>query len=350
MISFVWTPSSFWHPPFPLVEGNGGTESFVLGQARELTRRGIDNQVITFNLGKNDGRASAPDVHFVDYADATAMGTLSGDAILQTEPLGFDSDRPPFVMLHNPPYLSRTRDFYVRGYAGRKLMANSKANAALWQEYLGLGSGDIAVVYPFANAAFAQAVAPNRVPGGPIRVIFAGRLTVEKGFYSFLEVLHLFADDDTFAFDVVLAGKQSEEYDIIEKLIKVHPMLNVVPAQQNPQEMAELLVQYDVLVMPSHGVMWREPFGMLSVEAQHAGCRVVASNIGGIPETDCGGLHLFDAESPVAFAKAIREAAKKGRLTTAERQKAAQQFTIEQSVDQLLSALTGDFPVYQPTE
>lgn len=349
MISFVWTPSSFWTPPFPLIEGNGGTESFVLGQARELTRRGIENQVVTFRLGKDDGRASAPDVNFVDYADAKAMGTLKGDAILQTEPLDFASDRAPFVMLHNPPYTERARDFYVHGYAGRKLIANSKANAQLWQEYLGIKRGDIAVVYPFAHAAFASVAAQARKPG-PTRVLFAGRLTVEKGFYTLLEVLHQFAADDSFRFDIVLAGKQGDDYPIIEKLVQAHPMLHIVPAKAGPQQMAALLVGYDVLVMPSHGIMWREPFGMLSVEAQHAGCRVVASNIGGIPETDCGGLHVFEDGNPLAFAASIREAAKKGRLTQAERTKAAAHFTVEQSVDQLLSALAGDFPVYKPAQ
>jgi D-inositol-3-phosphate glycosyltransferase len=349
MISFVWTPSSFWTPPFPLVEGNGGTESFVLGQARELTRRGIENQVVTFRLGKKDGRASAPDVNFVDYADAVAMGTLTGDSILQTEPLSFASERTPFVMLHNPPYVERTRDFYVQGYAGRKLMANSKASADLWQQYLGLKKGDIAVVYPFAHAAFAKVKALVRKPG-PTRVLFAGRLTVEKGFYTLLETLHQFAGDDSFRFDIVLAGKQGGEYAIIEKLVKAHPMLHIVPAQPGPQNMAALLVQYDILVMPSHGIMWREPFGMLSVEAQHAGCRVVASNIGGIPETDCGGLHVFEDGNPLAFEASIREAASQGRLSQAARTKASAQFTVSQSVDQLLSALAGDFPIYEPTQ
>jgi D-inositol-3-phosphate glycosyltransferase len=322
----------------------------VLGQARELTRRGVQNQVITFNLGKNDGRASAPDVTFTDYADAAAMGTLMGDSILQTEPLDFKSDRAPFVMIHNPPYADRTREFYVQGYAGRKLMANSKNNAAFWEDYLGVRKGGIAVVHPFANAAFAQAKAPVRKAGGPLRVIFAGRLTVEKGFYTLLEALHAFTEKDNITFDVVLTGKQGDEYPIIEALVHAHPLLHAVPAQPSPQKMAELLVQYDVLVMPSHGVMWREPFGMLSVEAQHAGCRVVASNIGGIPETDCGGLHVFEPGSPLAFAAAIREAAKKGRLTNAQRAQAATKFTVQQSVDQLLDALGADVPVYQPAQ
>ncbi|HKX72406.1 MAG TPA: glycosyltransferase family 4 protein [Candidatus Saccharimonadales bacterium] len=349
MISFVWTPSSFWTPPFPLVEGSGGSESFVLGQARELTRRGIENQVITFRLGKDDGRASAPDVHFVDFEDVQKMGTLHGESVIQTEPLDYASDRTPFVMMHNPPYLDRTKDFYQKGYANRRLMTNSHANARLWAHYFGIPLADIAVVYPFAHAAFTNQPSPVRAPG-PIRVLFAGRLTVDKGLYSFFEALHAFVDDAGFEFSVIKAPSREGQFKIIESLVNAHPMLTAIESRHSPQDMAELLTQYDVVVMPSHKVMWPEPFGMLSVEAQHAGCRVVASNVGGLPETDCGGLITFDSDSPVAFAASIREAAAKGRLTDAERKKAANCFTVESSVDQLLAAFSGDFPVYRPTK
>src|SRR5688572_9035000 len=86
MISYVWTPSSFWTPAFPLIPGNGGTETFTLGHCRELNRRGIKNQIITFRLGKEDGRKLSPDLTFVDYPLPVDMGKLKGDVILATEP------------------------------------------------------------------------------------------------------------------------------------------------------------------------------------------------------------------------------------------------------------------------
>lgn len=43
------------------------------------------------------------------------------------------------------------------------------------------------------------------------------------------------------------------------------------------------------VVMPSNSHYWHETFGIVSVEAQHAGCRVIASDDGGLPVTDCGG-------------------------------------------------------------
>lgn len=347
MISFVWTPSSFWTPPFPLIPGNGGTETFTLGQARELSRRGIPNQIVTFRLGKEDGRKYSPDVNFVDFEKPEDLGRLDDHVILVTEPLDIQTTKTPYVMLHNPPYIDFSKQFYKHGMTNRKLITNSRASARLWAEYLGTKPSHIGVMHPFANECFGTQPAPERKPG-PTRVIFAGRLTVEKGFYTLLEALHFFAREKDFEFTVVLAGKQGVEFPIIEKLVRAHPMLQSVPACTTPQSMAELLVTQDILVMPSHSAMWREPFGILSVEAQHAGCRVVASDLGGLPETDCGGLHLFEPENPVALARAIRHAAKLGRLTPAQRQKAATHFTAEQSVDELLHVLESDIPAYQP--
>jgi glycosyltransferase involved in cell wall biosynthesis len=94
--------------------------------------------------------------------------------------------------------------------------------------------------------------------------------------------------------------------------------------------------------MPSSDIYWKEIFGIVSVEAQHAGCRVVASNAGGIPETDCGGLVLVKPDDPQALANGIVRAASLGPLTAAERMYATSQFTVATSVDQLLHILETD--------
>src|SRR6266513_1550241 len=101
MISFVWTPSSFWTPPQPLVQGRGGTEAYTLGQSRELTHRSITNQVITFRLGKKDGRSSAPDVTYVNYATTKDVHKLPGTVIFETEPATISTVEPPYILVHN---------------------------------------------------------------------------------------------------------------------------------------------------------------------------------------------------------------------------------------------------------
>jgi glycosyltransferase involved in cell wall biosynthesis len=93
--------------------------------------------------------------------------------------------------------------------------------------------------------------------------------------------------------------------------------------------------------MPSNGQYWHETFGIVSIEAQHAGCRVVASDDGGLPETDCGGLILVPADDAEALALGIREAIARGPVSVPDRRVAGTRFTVAQSVDQLLAALRG---------
>ncbi|WDN56362.1 glycosyltransferase family 4 protein [Streptomyces clavuligerus] len=343
MISHVWTPSSFWTPPFPLLPGSGGTETFTLGQCRELTRRGIDNQVVTFRLGEQDGRSQAPDVRFTGYPTPGDVGLLEGEVVLATEPLRLSTSRVPHVMMHNLPLVGRDLAFYREGYAGHRLLAPSSAAARGWADFLDLSPGEIGIVHPFAGVEFANEPEPEREPG-PVRVLFAGRLGPEKGIYTLFEALHSFAGDGDFAFTVVLAGDQDAAYALAEPLVRAHPMIEAVAPRTSAREMARLLVTQDVLVMPSHSTLWIEPFGTLSAEAQHAGCRVVASDLGGLPESDCGGLVLCRPDDPLALARAVRRAGALGRLTPAERRAAARQRTAAHSVDELLTALTSGLP------
>ena len=107
--------------------------------------------------------------------------------------------------------------------------------------------------------------------------------------------------------------------------------------------MAELLASTDIVVMPSSTTWWDEMFGILSIEAQHAGCRVVASNGGGLPETDCGGLILIEPENPRALEQGILDAAEIGRLSDEQRKAASQRFTVEESVNKLLHVIGLDY-------
>jgi len=104
------------------------------------------------------------------------------------------------------------------------------------------------------------------------------------------------------------------------------------------------MARHDMVVMPSTNIFWKESFGILSVEAQHAGCRVVASKGGGLPETNCGGLIAIKPDDPLDLAKGIAKAAAKGPLTRMERHFAANRYTLEKSVDTLLKVIR-----YQPS-
>jgi D-inositol-3-phosphate glycosyltransferase len=115
------------------------------------------------------------------------------------------------------------------------------------------------------------------------------------------------------------AGADKPQGRIIERLLGEHPGISVVANCKTPATMAALMADHDIVVMPSNSQYWHETFGIVSIEAQHSGCRVVASDDGGLPETDCGGVVLVRPDNAEAFAWGIREAVDSGPLSVAAR-------------------------------
>ena len=146
-------------------------------------------------------------------------------------------------------------------------------------------------------------------------------------------------DDHHVSFTVTTAGADKPQGAIIERMLRTHPGIEVVPARRTPAGMAALMSEHDVVVMPSNSQYWHETFGIVSIEAQHAGCRVVASDDGGLPETDCGALLLVAPDDAEALAQGILTARRLGRVPDATRQRAGDDFTVADSVDALLTVL-----------
>ena len=106
-----------------------------------------------------------------------------------------------------------------------------------------------------------------------------------------------------------------------------------------------LSLLHDIVVMPSNSQYWHETFGIVSIEAQHSGCRVVASDDGGLPETDCGGVVLVRPDNAEALAWGIINAADCGPVSAADRRHAGTRFTAAQSVDSLLDVFARPLPI-----
>ena len=228
----------------------------------------------------------------------------------------------------------------------RILIATSTFAASLWASFLDVDVATVHVVHPFAEPVFG--VAPRPAPTeGRRRVLYAGRLSPEKGIYTFLSMLHtdLIDDDPSLFFTVTTAGADKRQGRIIESMVRTHPRVDLVAARSTPAGMAALMVEHDVVVMPSNGQYWHETFGIVSIEAQHAGARVVASDDGGLPETQCGALQLVEADNSEALALGIIDALSRGRVSASERDHAARCFTVSQSVDALLGVLRAPQPV-----
>jgi D-inositol-3-phosphate glycosyltransferase len=341
LISFIWSPGN------ALPAGTGGSENYTVGQVRELTRRGIPAQVVTVGLGAGDGRDGFTGVPFLSLPALAGVGELDGTVVFVNEPHAVPTRHPAFLILHNPPPIrERKRAFAIEGTRERTLIATSRYAAALWSDYLDVDTATISVVYPFAEPGFATQPRPRR-EDGKTRVLFAGRLSPEKGIYTLLETLHvdIIEQDPGLTFTATTAGADKPQGKIIELLLGTHPGISVVASCKTPAAMAALMARHDIVVIPSNSQYWHETFGIVSIEAQHSGCRVVASDDGGLPETDCGGVVLVSPDNAEALAWGIREAIDSGPLSSAARHDAGAMFTVGQSVDALLNVFARPLPI-----
>jgi D-inositol-3-phosphate glycosyltransferase len=341
LISFIWSPGN------PLPAGTGGSENYTIGQVRELTRRGIPAQVVTVGLGDGDGRDDFADIPFLSLPTLAGVSRLDGTVIFVNEAHTVPTRLPAFLILHNPPPIrEQERAFAVEGTKELTLIATSRYAAALWSRYLDVDVATVSVVYPFAEPGFAAQRRPVRAPG-QTRVLFAGRLSPEKGIYTLLETLHLDIIDNHpgLTFTATTAGADKPQGKIIERLLGAHPGISVVASCKTPATMAALMSRHDIVVMPSNSQYWHETFGIVSIEAQHSGCRVVASDDGGLPETDCGGVLLVKPDNAEALAWGILAASGSGPVSPAARQDAGARFTVGQSVDTLLNVFARPLPI-----
>ncbi|OLF05768.1 hypothetical protein BLA60_35260 [Actinophytocola xinjiangensis] len=333
VISFVWSPGN------SLPAGTGGSENYTIGQVRELNRRGVPAQVVTIGLGADDGRREFTGIPFRSLPTVDAVGDLDGTVVFVNEPHTVDTSNPAFVILHNPPPIrERERAFLVKGTRTLALIATSHYAAALWAAYLDVDVATINVVYPFAEPCFATQLRPTKPPGRT-RILFAGRLSPEKGIYTLLETLHIdvIVQDLTLTFTATTAGADKPPGKVIERLLGEHPGISMVTARTTPALMAELMAEHDIVVMPSNSQYWHETFGIVSIEAQHTGCWVIAADDGGLPETDCGGVVLVEPDNAEALAWGIRAAIDNGPFPG--RYQAGTRFTVSQSVDSLIRVL-----------
>ena len=341
MISFVWSPGE------RLPAGTGGSENYTVGQVRELNRRGIAARVVTTGLGTADGREEFTDIPFHSVAGLSDVAALDDTVVFVSEAPHVSTRRPAYQILHVPPPLrARQRAEVTAATRDRILIATSRFAAQLWASFLDVDVATVAVVHPFAEPVFAVQPRPAPTPARR-RVLYAGRLSPEKGIYTFLSMLHcdLIDTDPSLFFTVTTAGADKRQGRIIESMLRTHPRVDLVPARTTPEGVAALMAEHDVVVMPSNGQYWHETFGIVSIEAQHTGARVVASDDGGRPETQCGALQLVEADHAEALALGIIDALSRGPVPSSERDTAARRFTVSQSVDALLEVLHAHHPI-----
>lgn len=317
--------------------GTGGSETYTIGHVKELLRQGIPARIVTLGLGDSDGRDAYEGIPFKSM-DLAQLAELDDTIVFINEMVDVKTKNPAHVIFHcEPPSKADTkvRAKYRAWTAAKNVIVTSNYSAGKWAEYLSCLSQDIHVVYPFAEPEFANVRNDRTFPVWP-RVLYAGRLAPEKGIYVLLWAMHYMPDC---AVTITDAGGHTPKGAPIKSMVQHHPNVNFIHAVKTRQQMAELIAQHDIVVMPTPSYRMQETFGMVSIEAQHVGRRVVASNGGGLPETDCGGLVLVKPNDPLALASGIYRACEMKHMSANERANAINKFSVQESVSTLLKAL-----------
>lgn len=315
-----------------MLAGTGGSETFTAGHVRELLRRGIDAQVVIVSAKITQSKRDFPDVPFLRLGSPAEISDLPGVVVFVNQAYDVPTRHKSIIILHCAVPSKAEQRERQKDVAGKTIIATSIYNAQQWALYLQVPSSAINVVMPFADPVYGNT--RRSKPGKKVRVLYAGRLHPEKGIYTILEMMHLY---EMRMLDVhmsiVMAGQHVEEGRTIAKMLKKYTYARLLEPRRDVASMAMLLSKTDILLMPS---VFAEPFGMLSVEAQHSGCRVIASSLGGLPETNCGLLTLVEERNPRALVTAIGEAVALGLSTTNERMTGVREFTLGESVDAFL--------------
>jgi D-inositol-3-phosphate glycosyltransferase len=230
MISFVWAGKNpFW-------AGRGGSENYTAGQVRELMRRGIPTRIITCGFGDDDGRDGFPDITFKSIASQDELRDLDDTLIGVTYPVAVPTKKQSYVILHCPLHSSLGRDpkFNLNDVARARQLAPSKFAAKMWATTLRSSARKIPPVYPFAENIFSQVARPANTTG-KVRILFGGRLTVDKGIYTLLAALHMPSMQNIeYEITATTAAGNTGQGPIIQSLLEAHPMVKLVDARKSP--------------------------------------------------------------------------------------------------------------------
>lgn len=110
--------------------------------------------------------------------------------------------------------------------------------------------------------------------GEPLRVLYAGAVSLRKGVPYLLEAVEPLASEVR----LTLVGGVSEEMQAILKRYRTHRHLPYLPKP----DLRRLYLDHDVLVMPTLG----DSFGFVTLEAMASGMPVIASRNAGAPVPD----------------------------------------------------------------
>jgi L-malate glycosyltransferase len=174
---------------------------------------------------------------------------------------------------------------------------------------------------------------PGRAPGQPFTVLFAGRLTEEKGIRVLLQTARLLPA----ALDLrlLVAGDGPLREEVEREGSAAGSRLQYLGHQD---DMLPVYRQADLVVMPSLS----EGLPMTALEAMASGVPVVASRVGGLPEVVVEGETglLVEPNDPAALGRALEALAadpeRAASMGAAGRRRVEAEFTLDRMMERLV--------------
>jgi glycosyltransferase involved in cell wall biosynthesis len=165
--------------------------------------------------------------------------------------------------------------------------------------------------YPFVgekssvvrNAVEAHPQAVSRPSLGPLRLLYVGRLSAEKGVDVAISALRIVVRrEPTATLQIAGTGPLRQDLEALAEQGGLADNVRFLGAVA-PEAVRSLMAAASVVVVPSRN----EGFSLVALEAAQAGRPVVATRVGGIPEvvTDGETGLLVRPEAPEALAAAI---------------------------------------------
>ncbi|MGW8268725.1 MAG: glycosyltransferase family 4 protein, partial [Longimicrobiales bacterium] len=180
--------------------------------------------------------------------------------------------------------------------------------------------------------------APIHREGGPLRICTVAALIPEKGVGTLLEAVSRLTVKD---WTLSVAGEGPEE-EGLRALARELGIAEKVSFLGSRDDVPALLEGSDVFVHPA---IWEEALGYTVLEGLAAGCAVVASRVGGIPEVVRDGVDgiLVPPGDPPALAEALETLAGspdlRRRLGSSGRARVLDRFTVERNLSRNLDWL-----------
>lgn len=177
--------------------------------------------------------------------------------------------------------------------------------------------------------------------GGSLRLLYAGRLSPEKGVHTAIRAMAFLHQQSDQHVTLDIIGRGDERYArMLKNLVQKHHLNARVAfhGSMDRNEMPAVFSKHDVLIFPSE---WEEPFARTVLEAMAAGVAVVGTTTGGTGEVlveDETGL-TFPPEDATHLAKQIerllRDKMLARKLAVAARRRVDEEFTLKHMVDKL---------------